>query len=225
VVRQQLVAGRVYRDLVEINERALAWCREDVGQVVHGTTQEAPLARFEREERAALKPLPATAFLASNLSVRACSRVYSERHNRITGNIFFHLRAATRGHSCRALMADMKLRVAAHRAYYYPDVMLVCDPSDDHPIYKTAPCFVAEVLSPGTAAVDQREKWLHYRDIPSLRYYLLVDSEKRYVRLLQRTGETWQEQTLGREDSIQIECGELSVPLSQDDLYEDTGLL
>ncbi len=138
----------------------------------------------------------------------------SEPHNRITGNIFFHLRAATRGHPCRALMADMKLRVAAHRAYYYPDVMLVCDPSDDHPIYKTAPCFVAEVLSPSTAAVDQREKWLHYRDIPSLRYYLLVDSEKRHVRLLQRTGETWQEQALGREDIVQIGCRELSVPLS-----------
>jgi Uma2 family endonuclease len=36
----------------------------------------------------------------------------SERHNRIAGNIFFHLRAATRGHPCRALMADMKLRIA-----------------------------------------------------------------------------------------------------------------
>ena len=97
----------------------------------------------------------------------------SERHNRITLNIAFHLRLATRGHSCRAFMADMKLRIADARSYYYPDVMLVCDNSDQHPIYKTAPCFIAEVLSPSTANIDQREKWLHYRDIPSLRYYLL----------------------------------------------------
>ena len=62
VVRQQLVAGRVYRDLAELNARALSWCREDVGQTVHGTTQETPLARFEREEHAALRALPESPF-------------------------------------------------------------------------------------------------------------------------------------------------------------------
>lgn len=61
-VRQQLVAGRHYADLAAANEAALRWCRDDVGRQLHGTTQEAPLVRFEREERAALKPLPATAF-------------------------------------------------------------------------------------------------------------------------------------------------------------------
>jgi Uma2 family endonuclease len=83
----------------------------------------------------------------------------SERHNRIAGNVFYHLRAATRGKTCRAFMADMKLRIAQPLTYYYPDVMLVCDPADDHPLYKQAPCFIAEVLSPATLAVDQREKW------------------------------------------------------------------
>ncbi len=61
-LRQQLVAGREYADLSALNEAALAWCREGVGREPHGTTQEAPLARFEREERAALQPLPPTAF-------------------------------------------------------------------------------------------------------------------------------------------------------------------
>ncbi|WP_018076486.1 Uma2 family endonuclease [Thiobacillus denitrificans] len=59
----------------------------------------------------------------------------SERHNRIAGNIFFHLRSATRGKNCRAFMADMKLRLASGSTYYYPDAMLVCDPADDHTIY------------------------------------------------------------------------------------------
>lgn len=80
----------------------------------------------------------------------------SERHNRIALNIAFHLRAASRGHRCRTFIADMKLRVAAHGAFYYPDAMLVCDEADSHPLYKERPCFVAEVLSPATAAVDTR---------------------------------------------------------------------
>ena len=150
----------------------------------------------------------------------------SERHNRIAGNIFFHLRLATRGHSCRAFMADMKLRIASHRSYYYPDVMLVCDDSDNHPIYKTAPCFIAEVLSPSTATTDQREKWLHYQAIPSLRYYLLVDADHLSARLLTRMAEDrWTEQILDREDFIEIACGDARLTLTLDDLYEDTGLL
>ena len=61
-VRQQLVAGRQYADLAAANETALRWCRDGVGRDIHGTTQEAPLVRFERDEKAVLKPLPAAAF-------------------------------------------------------------------------------------------------------------------------------------------------------------------
>lgn len=149
----------------------------------------------------------------------------SERHNRITLNIAFHLRAASRGHRCRAFMADMKLRVAAERALYYPDAMLVCDDADDHPQYKERPCFIAEVLSPGTANIDAREKWLHYRELPSLRYYLMVDSERVWARLLSRAGEgRWLEQQLDAGEVVRIECGGLAIGLSLEDLYEDTGL-
>jgi Uma2 family endonuclease len=146
----------------------------------------------------------------------------SERHNRVCLNIAFHLRAATRGHACRAFMADMKLRIAERSIYYYPDAMLVCDPDDDHPLYKTSPCFIAEVQSPSTAAIDQREKWLHYRDIPSLRYYLLADAEKRQARWFERSGDGgWREQTLDAEDIVIVRCGGLNIALSLDDIYED----
>ncbi len=36
-VRQQLLAGRTFADIHEANERALSWCREEIGQEVHGT--------------------------------------------------------------------------------------------------------------------------------------------------------------------------------------------
>jgi transposase len=62
VVRQQLVAGRDYPDVPDLNTKALLWCRDDVGRRLHGTTQEPPLVRFERDEKATLAPLPATAF-------------------------------------------------------------------------------------------------------------------------------------------------------------------
>ncbi len=150
----------------------------------------------------------------------------SERHNRIAGNIFFHLRSITRGQTCRAFMADMKLRLAASTTYYYPDAMLVCDPADDHPLYKQAPCFIAEVLSPATASIDLREKWAAYRTLASLRYYLMVDSEKLWAKAYFRDDEGhWFEQELSPDDQLDIACDNVRLTLTLDDLYEDTGLL
>jgi Uma2 family endonuclease len=150
----------------------------------------------------------------------------SERHNRIAGNVFYHLRSITRGKACRAFMADMKLRIAASSTYYYPDVMLVCDPADEHPIYKQAPRLIAEVLSPATANVDLREKWQAYRALPSVRYYLLVDSDRLWARVFFRKEEgDWFEQDLSREDVFEVQCDEVRLDLTLDDLYEDTGLL
>jgi len=150
----------------------------------------------------------------------------SERHNRIAGNIFYHLRTATRGKACRAFMADMKLRLAASTTYYYPDAMLVCDDTDDHPLYKQSPCFIAEVLSPATASVDTREKWAAYRGLASLRYYLLVDSERLWAKVYFRDAEdTWFEQELSADDQLDVACNGTRLTLALDDFYEDTGLL
>jgi Uma2 family endonuclease len=150
----------------------------------------------------------------------------SERHNRIAGNIFFHLRGATRGKPCRAFMADMKLRLAAAATYYYPDAMLVCDAADDHPICKQSPCLIAEVLFPATATVDVREKWAAYRGLTSLRYYLLVDSERLWAKIYFRDAhDAWFEQELSADDRIDVACDGTQLTLTLDDLYEDTGLL
>lgn len=150
----------------------------------------------------------------------------SERHNRIALNIAFHLRSATRGKPCRAFMADMKLRLAGGTTYYYPDAMLVCDPADDHSIYKQSPCFIAEVLSPATATVDVREKWAAYRGLASLRYYLLVDSERLWAKVYFRDEhDAWFEQELSADDRLDVSCDGTRLTLTLDDLYEDTGLL
>ncbi len=148
----------------------------------------------------------------------------SARHNRISGNVYTRLDAATRGTSCEVFIADMKVKVEAWRAFYYPDVMLVCPQHDDHPLYRTGPCIIVEVLSPSTASIDEREKWLHYRDIPTLRYYLLIDSEARHARIRSREGDGWLEQTLDAEDIVSLTCDPISTSLCLDDIYERSGL-
>lgn len=62
VVRQQLLAGRTFRDIDEANQRALRWCREEIGMQIHGTTQRRPFEVFQKEETPCLRALPLEPF-------------------------------------------------------------------------------------------------------------------------------------------------------------------
>jgi transposase len=62
VVRQQLLAGRTFRDIDEANERALRWSKEEIGMDIHGTTQRRPWEVFLQEELPRLRPVAAEPF-------------------------------------------------------------------------------------------------------------------------------------------------------------------
>lgn len=80
------------------------------------------------------------------------------------------------------------LRVAED-LFYYPDVLVVCDPQDTEERYKTRPCVVVEVLSPGTEATDRRKKVLACRRMQSLKAYSMVDRDEH--------GAWWQAEVAG----------------------------
>jgi len=62
VVRKHLLAGRKFTDIRDANERALSWCRFEIGNELHGTTKRKPYDVFISEEKQRLKPLPETPF-------------------------------------------------------------------------------------------------------------------------------------------------------------------
>lgn len=150
----------------------------------------------------------------------------SERHNRIAGNTFYALRSRSAGTPCTPYVADMRLRIVETNAFYYPDVMLCCDPGDAEPQFKVAPCAIVEVLSPATRVIDEREKLAAYRRIASLRYYILVDSETVGVTYYERVGSTeWQTGRLELDDILNVHCGGQIFSLSLFEFYDGTGLL
>lgn len=142
----------------------------------------------------------------------------SERHARLVTNLVGLLWLAARRTGCRVYAADMKLRVGPDR-FYYPDVMVVCDPEDREDYYKTRPCFVAEVLSPTTEGVDRREKLLAYLEIPDLRGYLLLDSDRPQADYYRRDadGVWWREELRG---AGVVKVDRLGADLSLDEVYE-----
>lgn len=65
----------------------------------------------------------------------------SEAHNLLAGNIFFHLFRHLRGSPCNVFMSDMKVQVktASTECFYYPDIVVSCDATDNHEYYKIKP--------------------------------------------------------------------------------------
>ena len=144
----------------------------------------------------------------------------TEDHNRIALNIAAALLPAARAASCRVVGSDQRLQ-ASQDLYYYPDVQLLCDPSDDDALIKRRPCVVVEVSSERTEAIDRREKLLVYRGIASLLLYLIVAQDRREVTVHVRDpAGTWQTHQAQGHDSVPIEClGDHQ--LSLDAIYQD----
>jgi Uma2 family endonuclease len=83
-----------------------------------------------------------------------------------------------RGKPCRVYKGDMKLRIqqrtqARKVVFYYPDIMVVCDPADNGENFKTRPKMIVEVLS-NDKGRDLIEKLAVYREIDSLEEYFVV---------------------------------------------------
>lgn len=58
VARQQILAGKTFKDINEANEYALHWCRYEISQRVTTTTGQKPYDLYLREEKPRLLPLP-----------------------------------------------------------------------------------------------------------------------------------------------------------------------
>lgn len=103
-----------------------------------------------------------------------------DRHVTVAGNLYITLRQHLSGTPCRTYMSDMRLHVAAANSYFYPDVLVTCSAQDQaSAMVKSEPRLIVEVLSPTTAAYDRGLKFGHYRTLPSLEEYLVVDLDTR----------------------------------------------
>jgi len=145
----------------------------------------------------------------------------SDRHVTIAGNVFSAVREHLRGGPCRTFIADMKLRVEATDTFFYPDVMVTCDPADrGREQYKQAPVLLVEVLSPSTEAFDRGAKFAAYRSLGSLQEYLLIDPASGAIELYRRDPEDhWVLYTHTPQDAVELRSTGLT--LAGERIFED----
>ena len=75
--RQDFFRGETFRDLAEMQTRALGWARDIAGTRLHGTTRQVPRLVFERVEQPTLLPLAPEPFDRPTL---AWATVHPDHH-------------------------------------------------------------------------------------------------------------------------------------------------
>jgi Uma2 family endonuclease len=141
-------------------------------------------------------------------------------HNRVNVNLTVALDARMRGGACETYADTFLVRTPAGDAYL-PDVMVGCGPTrPDDARFLDDPTLIVEVLSPSTTRMDLGEKRAAYAEIPTLRAYLVVETEWRAVHRHWRdeTG-AWHSQTItAATGSVSLPFPD-AVPLSFDEVY------
>src|SRR4051812_42258251 len=118
----------------------------------------------------------------------------SRTHNLINLNIASLLKSQLRGRPCEVYASDMRVMVSAQGMYTYPDTVVVCggpQVEDAHGDTLLNPTVIVEVLSPTTELYDRAANFGYYRELPSLREYLLVAQDKMLVEHYVRQEAGW----------------------------------
>ena len=118
----------------------------------------------------------------------------SREHNLITMNTANQLYNQLVDQACEVYASDMRVRTHQPTSYTYPDIVVVCDEprfEDDEFDTLLNPTLVVEVLSPSTEAYDRNEKFARYKQLASLREYLLVSQDRVHVEHYLRQGARW----------------------------------
>jgi Uma2 family endonuclease len=144
----------------------------------------------------------------------------SSEHNIICQNLLIALRAHLRGKPCQVFMESVKLRLQTERddIFYYPDLIVTCDPRDTERYFKTSPKVLIEVLSPETERTDRREKFSSYTQIVSLEEYILVAQDKTEATVFRRARDWHPEITNQPQHLLCIESLDFTLSLSA--IYE-----
>ena len=143
----------------------------------------------------------------------------SQEHELVALNLAAALHSHLKAKPCRVFKDGMKLRLQAmgRDLFYYPDIMVACDPADAHRYYREKPKLLIEVLSENENK-DLIEKFFAYQRLASLEEYVVVtpDPARPEVRIFRRA-EGWEPGKIHHEGEFTLHSVGLTLKVS--DLY------
>jgi len=146
-------------------------------------------------------------------------------HQRVAGNFMRLAGNQLAGKPCFPTGSDFKLRVPLgqdEEAFYYPDGMIICVPVPGDALFTDSPSVILEVLSPNTRRNDEVQKFRDYLTIPTLKIYILAETDSPFLTLHRRDGAGFRRETLAGLDAVlDLPEAGISIPLAE--LYRDVG--
>jgi Uma2 family endonuclease len=100
-------------------------------------------------------------------------------HNQIVRNTMVNIGKFLEDKKCQIFPSDLRIHSIANSLYTYPDLSIICNEIETAGKRKntvTNPTVLIEVLSKTTQDYDRGAKFKLYRDIESLKEYILISS-------------------------------------------------
>ena len=147
------------------------------------------------------------------------------KHNDIALNVASSLKVQLRGKSCVPRTSDQ--RVKAGTLQTYPDVVVACrplqyDPNNANTLIDAT--VIVEVLSRSTQNTDRNAKFDSYKQLPSLRHYLLIaQTPFDVVHYFKDENGDWQSEALDVAADV-VRLTAIDCQLSLSEIYEDVEL-
>ena len=140
----------------------------------------------------------------------------SLRHNRIVTNIAYKIDRHLEKSGCETFVESVKLKADA-QTFYYPDVIVDCSQPTQTAYYVEEPILLVEVTSPSTERTDRNEKLAVYRNIATMREYLIVSQDKVFVEVHRRMGDSeWQAEIYDDTDAeIRLDSIDFVLPIEE----------
>lgn len=122
--------------------------------------------------------------------------------------------------------SDMRLHIPQNTLFIYPDISIYCGEvkqlDDDNAM---EPTVIIEILSPSTKDYDRGGKFKLYREIPTLKEYILVDTESINVEVFRLNAVGYWELEEHKTADENLILNSISLSISVRDIYTGTKLL
>ena len=152
----------------------------------------------------------------------------SQRHNIIFRKVFGKLCMQLENSSCQPYGSDMRMYIPENTLFTYPDISIYCgDPTitDEEEDTLIQPTIIIEILSQSTRDYDRGKKFNLYCDIPTLKEYVLIDTENIGVEVFRiNAHKQWVLQEYKTLDET-VQLPTIDVSLLMKDIYRGTRLV
>ncbi|MBS1587101.1 MAG: Uma2 family endonuclease [Bacteroidetes bacterium] len=144
-------------------------------------------------------------------------------HNIITRNLFGALLAQLKGKACQPFGSDLRIHIPQNTLFTYPDISIFCGEvetlnNDEYDALN--PTIIIEVLSPSTKCYDRGDKFKLYRDISTLKEYILVDSQTGSTEAFKINGQGHWELREYKDLGDTLSLGAVQINIDLADIYQ-----